>query len=110
MNTTRPQVLACALLLLTSQGVGAYPPPPPDPSVPASDVPPAVQQLRRAMMDADLNSLTFHNMEELLHPPVSRAGPVWDMPRADHALDFTVPSGQSIPAAVPRSHVHQRAA
>ena len=90
MNTTRPQVLACALLLLTSQGVGAYPPPPPDPSVPASDVPPAVQQLRRAMLDAEVNSLTFHNMDELFYTrTVSRAGPVWGLPRADHALDFT---------------------
>ena len=38
-----------ALSLLLATAAWAYPPPPPDPSVPASDVPPAVQQLRRAM-------------------------------------------------------------
>jgi hypothetical protein len=57
-----------------------------------SDVPPHVQTLRRAMMDADLNSLTFHNMDELFTTrTVARSGPVWAIPRADHALDFSYP-------------------
>jgi len=67
-----------------------YPPPPPDPSMPKSTVPEPVQSLRRAMMDADLNSLTFHNMEELFTTrSVPRSGPVWEIPRADHELNFT---------------------
>jgi CubicO group peptidase (beta-lactamase class C family) len=66
-----------------------YPAPPPDPSVPKSDVPEHVQSLRRAMMDADLNSLTFHNMDELFTTrTVARSGPVWTIPRADRAPDF----------------------
>src|SRR5688572_153284 len=94
-NTTRltslvGAALAGAVLLLAAHGAGAYPPPPPDPSVPASDVPPAVQQLRRAMLDPEVNSLTFHNMDELFHTrTVARSGPVWPLPRADHALDFS---------------------
>jgi len=39
------------LVLLMSSPAWAYPPPPVDPSLPASTVEPAVQQLRRAMLD-----------------------------------------------------------
>jgi CubicO group peptidase (beta-lactamase class C family) len=78
------------LSLLVSTAVCAYPPPPADPSLPVSTVDPAVQQLRRSMLDPDVNSLTFHNMDQLFTTRVvGRSGPVWHMPRADHALDFT---------------------
>ncbi|MFO1402785.1 MAG: serine hydrolase [Steroidobacteraceae bacterium] len=64
--------------------------PAPDPSLPKSDVPVAVQQLRRAMLDPDTNTLTFHSMDQLFTTRgVGRSGPVWAIPRADHALDFT---------------------
>jgi CubicO group peptidase (beta-lactamase class C family) len=77
-------------LLATSMSVWAYPPPPHDPSVPASDVAPAVQQLRRAMLDPDVSTLTFHSMERIFTTrTVGRSGPVWVLPRADHPLDFT---------------------
>jgi CubicO group peptidase (beta-lactamase class C family) len=67
-----------------------YPPPPPDPSLPASDVPPAVQQLRRAMLDPEINSLTFHSMDRIFTTrTVARSGPVWRLPRADRELGFT---------------------
>src|SRR5690348_4642044 len=67
-----------------------YPAPPPDPSVPASDVPPAVQQLRRAMLDPEINSLTFHSMDRIFTTrTVARSGPVWPLARNDHELDFT---------------------
>jgi hypothetical protein len=76
--------------MLVCAGVLAYPAPPPDPSEPKSDVPEHVQSLRRAMMDEDLNSLTFHNMDELFTiRTVGRSGPVWPIPRADRELDFT---------------------
>jgi CubicO group peptidase (beta-lactamase class C family) len=79
-----------AFVLLLSSPAWAYPPPPVDPSLPASPVEPAVQQLRRAMLDADVNSLTFHNMDQLFTTRVvGRSGPVWQLPRVDHALDFT---------------------
>jgi len=68
----------------------AYPAPPPDPSLPRSTVPPAVQDLRRKMNDADVNALTFRDMDQLFTTrTVPRSGPVWELPRADHALDFT---------------------
>jgi CubicO group peptidase (beta-lactamase class C family) len=82
---------SCVVLALLGPGVAlSYPPPPPDPSLPTSTVEPAVQQLRRAMLDPDVNSLTFHNMDQLFTTrTVGRAGPVWGLARADRALDFT---------------------
>jgi hypothetical protein len=55
-----------------------------------SDVAPAVQELRRRMLDADVNTLTFHNMDEIFWTrSVPRAGPVWELPSRPAALDFT---------------------
>jgi CubicO group peptidase (beta-lactamase class C family) len=77
-------------LLLLSSAAWAYPPPPVDPSLPLSPIEPTVQQMRRAMLDPDLNSLTFHNMDQLFTTRVvGRSGPVWHLPHSDHALDFT---------------------
>jgi CubicO group peptidase (beta-lactamase class C family) len=57
---------------------------------PASDVPVAVQILRWHMNDADLNALSFRSMEQIFTTrTVPRSGPVWRLPRADHALDFS---------------------
>jgi CubicO group peptidase (beta-lactamase class C family) len=82
--------VCAALVCISPLGCWAYPAPPPDPSVPASDVAPAVQQLRRAMLDPEINTLTFHSMERIFTTrTVGRSGPVWVLPRADHALDFT---------------------
>lgn len=79
-----------ALALLAANAAGAYPPPPLDPAVPASQVEPAVQQLRRSMLDADVNSLMFHNMDQLFTTRVvGRSGPVWQLPRTDQVLDFS---------------------
>ena len=59
-----------------------------------SDVPIAVQRLRWAMNDADVNALTFHSMDDLFTTrTVPRSGPVWHLPREDHALDFTYDFG-----------------
>jgi len=67
----------------------AYPAPAPDPNLPASKVPVAIQQVRRSMLDAEVNALTFHNMDEIFTTrTVPRSGPVWALPRADRALDF----------------------
>lgn len=86
----RPARGLLALALLLSSPIRAYPPPPPDPSLPPSQVEPAVQQLRRSMLDADVNSLMFHSMDQLFTTRVvGRSGPVWHLPRTDHALDFT---------------------
>jgi len=68
----------------------AYPAPAPDPSLPRSTVPLEVQDLRRKMNDADVNALTFRDMDQLFTTrTVGRSGPVWALPRADHPLDFT---------------------
>ncbi len=82
--------IAAAFLVFASVQASAYPAPAPDPGLPPSTVEPAVQQLRRSMLDADVNSLTFHNMDQLFTTRVvGRSGPVWQLPRADHVLDFT---------------------
>jgi len=86
--TTRGVFGLLGLLLLDA--AWAYPPPPVDHSLPPSPIEPAVQQMRRAMLDPDLNSLTFHNMDQLFTTRVvGRSGAVWRLPHADHALDFT---------------------
>lgn len=55
-----------------------------------SDVPAAMQQLRRAMLDADVNVLTFHNMDQLFHTRVvGRSGLPWELPRRDTPLEFS---------------------
>lgn len=85
----RNSLFSISSLLLMSGAAWAYPPPPVDPALPASQVEPTVQQLRRDMLDANVNSLTFHNMDQLFTTRVvGRAGPVWQLPKADHALDF----------------------
>jgi CubicO group peptidase (beta-lactamase class C family) len=94
---------ATALILAiaaASLPVFAYPPPPPDPTVPASTVSPAVQQLRRSMLDAEVNTLTFRSMDRLFTTrTVARSGPVWHLPREDHAPDFSYTfRGQARPA------------
>ncbi len=84
----------CAVAALAPLCAYAYPAPPPDPSLPRSTVPVAIQDLRRKMNDADVNALTFHNMDELFTTrTVARSGPVWALPRADHPLDFTYEYG-----------------
>jgi len=80
----------CTTLVLLTSAAWSYPAPPPDPNLPPSEVPPTVQQLRRDMLDPEINALTFHNMDELFTTrTVPRSGPVWALPRADHALNFT---------------------
>jgi len=80
---------ACAALLLGAGAAQAYPAPAPDPALPKSTVEPAVQQLRRAMLDPEVNTLTFHNMDQLFTTrTVGRSGPIWRLPRAERDLDF----------------------
>lgn len=82
--------LILALGLIAPPLALGYPKPAPDPSMPASAVPETVQSLRRAMMDADVNSLTFHSMDQLFTTrTVAHAGATWVLPRADHAPDFS---------------------
>ncbi|HWJ70858.1 MAG TPA: serine hydrolase [Sphingobium sp.] len=54
-----------------------------------SQVPVAVQTLRWHMLDGDVNALMFRSMDTLFTTrTVARAGSIWALPRADHALDF----------------------
>jgi CubicO group peptidase (beta-lactamase class C family) len=65
-----------------------------------STVPPAIQEARRAMLDASINTLTFHSMDELFETrEVSRSGPVWTLPRRDAELDFDYTVGDESLAA-----------
>jgi hypothetical protein len=55
-----------------------------------SDVPVAIQLARWHMLDGDINTIMFRSMDALFPTrTVARAGPVWRLPRADHALNFT---------------------
>jgi len=55
-----------------------------------SAVTPAIQELRRRMLDADMNTLTFHNMDEIFWTrSVPRNGPVWELPSQSTPLNFT---------------------
>lgn len=55
----------------------------------SSEVPVALQEARRHMLDAPLNTLTFRSMEQLFSiREVSRGGPAWPLPRRDSDLNF----------------------
>lgn len=63
------------------------------PAVP-SPVSPAIQEARRHMLDAGVNTLTFHNMDQLFFTRVvGRGGPVWDLPSDTRPLDFSYEVG-----------------
>ena len=58
--------------------------------LPHSGVPLEVQNLRWHMLDPGFNSLAFRSMDRLFTTrKVPHSGPAWQLPRADHALDFT---------------------
>jgi len=59
------------------------------PAEPVSPVSGTMQTLRRAMLNPEVNTLTFRQMETLFDTrTVGRAGPVWQLPAAHHALNF----------------------
>ncbi len=63
-------------------------------------VPPAIQELRRHMLDAPVNTLTFHSMDQLFYTRgVTRSGPVWELPRRDVPLAFGYTAGGGSHAA-----------
>ncbi|MEO8006475.1 MAG: serine hydrolase [Betaproteobacteria bacterium] len=62
--------------------------------VPTSSVPVALQEARRHMLDASVNTLTFRSMDQLFSTrEVSRAGPVWQLPRRESDLNFQYTAG-----------------
>ncbi len=77
----------------------------------ANDVaPPAIQTLRRHMLDGNVNTLTFHSMDQLFSTrPVARSGTVWELPKDEKTLNFTYThKGVSRPAeeALERTHTN----
>ena len=57
---------------------------------PPSDVPPGIQLLRWVMLDPGVNTLSFRSMDTLFTTrTVGHSGAPSQLPRADHALDFT---------------------
>lgn len=89
-RTARVGMAVIGLLGLSMGRLHAYPAPPVDPNLPKSQVPVAIQQLRRNMLETEVNTLTFRNMDQIFTTrTVAHAGPVWQLPRADHPLDFT---------------------
>lgn len=68
--------------------------PPPLADGPPSDVPVAVQVLRWHMLDDGVSTLTFRTMDQLFTTrTVAAAGTPWQLPRTDHALDFSYEFG-----------------
>lgn len=61
----------------------------------------AILKVRQRFLDADINTLTFHNIDEIFETrKVPTAGPIWDIPRKPVPLDFTYEfGGRNIPAA-----------
>ena len=50
----------------------------------------AILEVRRRFMDPDINTLTFHNIDEIFETrKVSTAGPVWDLPQQLVPLSFS---------------------
>lgn len=58
--------------------------------VACGEVPPALQSVRRHMLDANVNSLTFHNMDQIFDTRrVDNEGPVWKLDSDPHEMNFT---------------------
>ena len=57
-------------------------------------VPQALQDVRRHMLDASVNSLTFHNMDQIFDTRrVANAGPVWPLQSDPKPLQFSYSHG-----------------
>ena len=61
----------------------------------------AILKVRQRFLDADINTITFHNIDEIFETrKVSTAGPVWDLPRKSAPLSFLYEfDDRKIPAA-----------
>lgn len=61
----------------------------------------AILKVRQRFLDADINTLTFHNIDEIFETrKVPTADPVWEIPQQPAVLNFTYPfDGNTIPAA-----------
>jgi len=65
-----------------------------------SAVPAALQDVRRHMLDSDVNALTFHEMDQIFDVRRVPAGSAtWRLPRANAPMDFTYQfDGKTYPA------------
>jgi len=61
----------------------------------------AILKVRQRFLDADINTLTFHNIDEIFETrKVHTKGPVWDLPSKPAPLDFSYEYNSiTIPAA-----------
>ena len=61
----------------------------------------AILKVRQRFLDADINTLTFHNIDEIFETrKVLTAGPVWELPQKPVSLNFSYEyEGMSVPAA-----------
>jgi len=85
--TTALAALALPLAPVTAQTAPVH-------VLPDGSVPPALVAARSHILEAPLNMLTFHTMDQLFQTrPVPRAGAVAALPRADQALPDAVLGG-----------------
>lgn len=113
MSRIRKTILSCVGLAAASLSSVAQSEPVLAPQLQGgepSSVPVTVQNLRWAMLNPDVNSLTFRSMDQLFTTrTVAHAGPASPLPRADAPLNFTYSfSGQSYSAeqGIERTHTN----
>nr|WP_183611883.1 serine hydrolase [Novosphingobium hassiacum] len=83
-----------AVLLAPMPSRGQQPLPTPLQSGATSEVPVATQVMRWHMNDADVNSFTFRNMDQLFTTrTVAHSGAVWTFPKVERPMDFTYSFG-----------------
>jgi CubicO group peptidase (beta-lactamase class C family) len=84
----RARLPAVALLLAIGSTAEAVNTTPVKPTA-STTVSPALQEVRRHMLDGDVNALIFHSMDQLYFTrEVTRSGPVWVLPHEDADLTF----------------------
>jgi CubicO group peptidase (beta-lactamase class C family) len=90
MFATRLPLVLLAATVATVASAQQQLPAPLQLASPASEVPVAVQLLRWHMLDNNVSPLLFRSMDSLFTTrTVARSGAVWQLPRTDHALDFS---------------------
>jgi len=90
MWLTRSKLAVLGMVLATSAVAQQQLPAPLQIASPATEVPVAVQLLRWHMLDNNVSPLLFRSMDSLFTTrTVARSGAVWQLPRTDHALDFS---------------------
>lgn len=84
-----PSLFAMTLAAMMSAPALAQEAAPPEEAL-VSPVSPTVQEVRRHMLDTEVNSFYFRHLDDLFFTrKVPRSGPVWSLARSEAAVDLT---------------------